>query len=173
MRTRHKRKVFAALRSLPNKQEPTSRLQRLDLNGLHEPVREQSTVAISDSSYFTKSYFSVRGSTTAFISDWFRFHQTKWHGFRQVGNAFHHCWQEPWDVKLRFISYSITATREPDWAILSCCSLMHLGRLQYWGAKANSLLRKRCCIRDKIDEGTIEQLKGRSQQNEPWDGDFA
>lgn len=95
LRTQHSEKSirrFAA--TLSNKQEPTSRLRRLDLNGLCPTLRagtgpEQGSYTSPRPIHPTlPRVISVREAARLHsFPDWFRFHQTKWHGFRQVGNA--------------------------------------------------------------------------------------
>ncbi len=95
MRTRHKEESIRRFEvTPPNKQEPTSRLQRLDLNGLCPTLR--AGTGSEHGSYTSPRpihpilprVISVREAARLHsFPDWFRFHQTKWHGFRQVGNA--------------------------------------------------------------------------------------
>jgi len=96
---------------------------------LREPVREQNTVAIllPNPNSSLPRVISVREAARLRHFRLVRFHQTKWHGFRQVGNAVSTTAVRPWDAKCRhFISYSITA--EPvELETLSCWVLM--GRL--------------------------------------------
>ncbi|MGI2907053.1 DNA cytosine methyltransferase [Tolypothrix sp. VBCCA 56010] len=80
--------------TLAGELETISRLRRLDLNGLCHTLR-------AGTDYLRGSHTSPRPihpTASRVISvreaarlhsfpDWFRFHQTKWHGFRQVGNA--------------------------------------------------------------------------------------
>lgn len=95
MRTQHTENSiqrFAAL--LPNQREPISHLCRLDLNGLSHTLRagtgaERGSYTSPRPIHPTRSrVISVREAARLHsFPDWFRFHQTKWHGFRQVGNA--------------------------------------------------------------------------------------
>jgi DNA (cytosine-5)-methyltransferase 1 len=74
--------------------EPTSRLYRLDPQGLCNTLRAGSG---SERGAFTSPrpihptlarVISVREAARLHsFPDWFRFHETKWHGFRQIGNA--------------------------------------------------------------------------------------
>ena len=95
LRTWHREEIIRRFKeTLPNKREPTSRLQRLDLNGLCPTLRAGTGPA--QGSYTSPRpihpilprVISVREAARLHsFPDWFRFHQTKWHGFRQVGNA--------------------------------------------------------------------------------------
>ena len=95
LRTRHSEKSICRFQvTPPSKQEPTSRLQRLDLNGLCPTLRagtgpEQGRYTSPRPIHPTlPRVISVReGARLHSFPDWFRFHRTKWHGFRQVGNA--------------------------------------------------------------------------------------
>ena len=95
LRTRHNEKIISRFEvTLPNKQEPISRLKRLDLNGLC-PTLRAGTGPLQGSYTSPRPIhptlprvISVREAARLHsFPDWFRFHQTKWHGFRQVGNA--------------------------------------------------------------------------------------
>lgn len=95
LRTRHSEKIICRFEvTPPNKQEPTSRLKRLDLNGLC-PTLRAGTGPLQGSYTSPRPIhptlprvISVREAARLHsFPDWFRFHQTKWHGFRQVGNA--------------------------------------------------------------------------------------
>ena len=95
LRTWHREESIRRFReTLPKKKEPTSRLQRLDLNGLCPTLR--AGTGAEKGSYTSPRpihptlprVISVREAARLHsFPDWFRFHQTKWHGFRQVGNA--------------------------------------------------------------------------------------
>ncbi len=83
---------FAATRA--NQREPISHLRRLDLHGLCHTLRAGTG---SDRGSYTSPrpihpilprVISVREAARLHsFPDWFRLHQTKWHGFRQVGNS--------------------------------------------------------------------------------------
>jgi DNA (cytosine-5)-methyltransferase 1 len=83
---------FAA--TIANQREPISHLRRLDLNGLCHTLRAGTG---SDRGSHTSPrpihpilprVISVREAARLHsFPDWFRLHQTKWHGFRQVGNS--------------------------------------------------------------------------------------
>jgi DNA (cytosine-5)-methyltransferase 1 len=95
MQTQHREssKIRFA-QTVPGELETISRFRRLDLNGLCYTLR-----AGTDS--FRGGHTSPRpihptlprvisvreAARLHSFPDWFRFHQTKWHGFRQVGNA--------------------------------------------------------------------------------------
>jgi DNA (cytosine-5)-methyltransferase 1 len=65
----------------PGKLEPISRLRRLNWDTLCYTLR-------AGTGYERGSYTSPREAARLHsFPDWFRFHMTKWHGFRQVGNA--------------------------------------------------------------------------------------
>lgn len=78
----------------PGETEPVSRFLKLDPNGLCNTIRAGTA---SDRGAFTSPRpihpFSPRCITVREAArlhsypDWFRFHVTKWHGFRQVGNS--------------------------------------------------------------------------------------
>ena len=78
----------------PGETEPVSRFLKLDPNGVCNTIRAGTA---SDRGAFTSPRpihpFSPRCITVREAArlhsypDWFRFHVTKWHGFRQVGNS--------------------------------------------------------------------------------------
>lgn len=78
----------------PGETEPVSRFLRLDPDGVCNTIRAGTA---SDRGAFTSPRpihpFSPRCITVREAArlhsypDWFRFHVTKWHGFRQVGNS--------------------------------------------------------------------------------------
>ena len=86
------RKRFKA--TAPGDTEPVSRFLKLDPNGVCNTIRAGTA---SDRGAFTSPRpihpFSPRCITVREAArlhsypDWFRFHVTKWHGFRQVGNS--------------------------------------------------------------------------------------
>lgn len=81
-------------RTEPGRVEPVSRFLRLDPNGLCNTLRAGTN---SERGAFTSARpihpFDARCITVREAArlhsypDWFRFHGTKWHGFRQVGNS--------------------------------------------------------------------------------------
>lgn len=95
MQTQHSENCidrFAA--TPPNQRESISHLRRLDINGLCHTLR--AGTGHERGSYTSPRpihpiqprVISVREAARLHsFPDWFRFHQTKWHGFRQVGNA--------------------------------------------------------------------------------------
>jgi DNA (cytosine-5)-methyltransferase 1 len=86
------KKRFKATR--PGETEPISRFLKLDPHGVCNTIRAGTA---SDRGAFTSPRpihpFSPRCITVREAArlhsypDWFRFHVTKWHGFRQVGNS--------------------------------------------------------------------------------------
>ena len=95
MRTVHTETSALRFASTPmGKVEPKSRLRRLDINSVCPPLRAGTG---SDRGRHTSPrpihpqhprVISVREAARLHsFPDWFSFHGTKWHGFRQVGNA--------------------------------------------------------------------------------------
>lgn len=86
------RSRFAA--TAPNDVEPISRFKKLALDGLCNTLRAGTA---SDRGAFTSPrpihpiaprVITVREAARLHsYPDWFRFHSTKWHGFRQIGNS--------------------------------------------------------------------------------------
>jgi DNA (cytosine-5)-methyltransferase 1 len=80
--------------TLPGNVEPVSRFKKLDLDGICNTLRAGTA---SDRGAFTSPrpihptvprVITVREAARLHsYPDWFRFHATKWHGFRQVGNS--------------------------------------------------------------------------------------
>lgn len=80
--------------TLPDAIEPISRFKKLSMNGLCNTLRAGTA---SDRGAFTSPrpihpiyprVITVREAARLHsYPDWFRFHVTKWHGFRQVGNS--------------------------------------------------------------------------------------
>jgi DNA (cytosine-5)-methyltransferase 1 len=80
--------------TLPGKIEPTSRLYRLSLDGLCNTLRAGTPrnlgayTAPRPIHPRTPRCITVREAARLHsYPDWFRFHITKWHGFRQIGNS--------------------------------------------------------------------------------------
>ena len=95
MRTEHTEKSIRRFRTTkPGETEPVSRYYRLDPDGLCNTLRAGSG---SERGAFTSprplhpTLHRVLSNREAArlhsFPDWFRLHATKWHGFRQVGNA--------------------------------------------------------------------------------------
>jgi DNA (cytosine-5)-methyltransferase 1 len=95
LRTRHtdlSKSRFAG--TGPGQTEPVSRFHKLDPDGICNTIRAGTA---SDHGAFTSPRpihpFSPRCITVREAArlhsypDWFRFHMTKWHGFRQIGNS--------------------------------------------------------------------------------------
>ncbi len=82
------------LETLPGNTEPVSRFHKLDPKGVCNTIRAGTA---SDHGAFTSPRpihpYSPRCITVREAArlhsypDWFRFHVTKWHGFRQIGNS--------------------------------------------------------------------------------------
>ena len=94
-RTIHTAKSVARFaKTVPGETEPISRFYRLHPDGLSNTLRAGSG---SERGAFTSPrplhpflprVISVREAARLHsFPDWFRFHETKWHGFRQIGNA--------------------------------------------------------------------------------------
>jgi DNA (cytosine-5)-methyltransferase 1 len=80
--------------TLPGKTEPISRFLKLDPEGVCNTLR--AGTASNRGAFtsprpihpFTPRCITVREAARLHsYPDWFRFHATKWHGFRQVGNS--------------------------------------------------------------------------------------
>jgi DNA (cytosine-5)-methyltransferase 1 len=81
-------------KTLPGDTEPVSRFHKLDPEGVCNTIRAGTA---SDHGAFTSPRpihpYSARCITVREAArlhsypDWFRFHVTKWHGFRQIGNS--------------------------------------------------------------------------------------
>ncbi|HEY9612668.1 DNA cytosine methyltransferase [Allocoleopsis sp.] len=95
MQTQHTETSIERFKETPaGKLEPISRLRRLDW---HKPCHTLRAGTGSDRGAYTSPrpihpeyprVISVREAARLHsFPDWFRFHITKWHGFRQVGNA--------------------------------------------------------------------------------------
>jgi DNA (cytosine-5)-methyltransferase 1 len=95
MRTQHTESSIERFgTTLPGKVEPISRLRRLDWN---QPCYTLRAGTSGDRGSYTSPrplhphyprVISVREAARLHsFPDWFRFHTTKWHGFREVGNA--------------------------------------------------------------------------------------
>ena len=95
MRTQHTQdSINRFAETLANQRESISHLRRLDINGLCHTLRagtghERGSYTSPRPIHPTQPrVISVREAARLHsFPDWFRFHQTKWHGFRQVGNA--------------------------------------------------------------------------------------
>ena len=95
LRTKHTQKSIGRFESTPpGKTEPISRFFKLDPEGLCNTLRAGTA---SNRGGFTSARpihpfvprcITVREAARLHsYPDWFTFHQTKWHGFRQVGNS--------------------------------------------------------------------------------------
>jgi DNA (cytosine-5)-methyltransferase 1 len=94
-RTQHTQETIARFAAtLPGKTERISRFYRLDFDGLCSTLR--AGTARNRGAFtsprpihpLTPRCITVREAARLHsYPDWFRFHETKWHGFRQVGNS--------------------------------------------------------------------------------------
>ena len=95
LRTSHTQKSRQHFAQTPcGKIEPISRFHRLDPTGISNTIRSGTA---SDRGAFTSPRpihpYNPRCITNREAArlhsypDWFRFHVTKWHGFRQIGNS--------------------------------------------------------------------------------------
>jgi DNA (cytosine-5)-methyltransferase 1 len=95
LRTQHSDKSIERFAATPHgKNEPISRFHKLDPDGLCNTLRAGTA---SNKGAFTSPRpihpFKPRCITVREAArlhsypDWFRFHPTKWHGFRQIGNS--------------------------------------------------------------------------------------
>ena len=94
-RTQHTPSTIARFAATePGKSDRISRFYRLDLNGLCTTLR--AGTASNRGAYtsprpihpITPRCITVREAARIHsYPDWFRFHATKWHGFRQIGNS--------------------------------------------------------------------------------------
>jgi DNA (cytosine-5)-methyltransferase 1 len=95
LRTKHSEQSMTRFAKTPHgKAEPISRFYKLDPNGLCNTLRAGTA---SNRGAFTSPRpihpFQPRCITVREAArlhsypDWFRFHVTKWHGFRQIGNS--------------------------------------------------------------------------------------
>ncbi|PSB01907.1 DNA cytosine methyltransferase [Merismopedia glauca] len=95
LRTKHSLESTARFQAtLPGKTEPISRFHKLDFQGLSNTLR--AGTASNRGAFtsprpihpFTPRCITVREAARLHsYPDWFRFHTTKWHGFRQIGNS--------------------------------------------------------------------------------------
>lgn len=95
MRTEHTEKSVRRFRATkPGETEPVSRYYRLDPNGLCNTLRAGSgsergafTSPRPLHPYLPRVLSNREAARLHSFPDWFRLHATKWHGFRQIGNA--------------------------------------------------------------------------------------
>lgn len=93
--TRHRKDVLARFRDLgAGDRDETGRLPRLRASGKSPTLRagtgrdHGSFTSARPVHYSSDRVITVREAARLHgFPDWFRFHATKWHGFRQVGNA--------------------------------------------------------------------------------------
>jgi len=96
LNTEHTRQVITRFSNAPqDKQEPISRFFKLAPDGISTTLRagtgngkKGAFTAPRPIHYSSPRCITVReGARLHSYPDWFRFHSTKWHGFRQVGNS--------------------------------------------------------------------------------------
>ncbi|YAI83019.1 MAG: DNA cytosine methyltransferase [cyanobacterium endosymbiont of Rhopalodia sterrenbergii] len=95
LRTKHTLKSKERFdKTLPGKTEPTSRFLKLDRDGICNTLRAGTPSSRGAHTSprpihpITSRCITVREAARLHsYPDWFRFHVTKWHGFRQVGNS--------------------------------------------------------------------------------------
>ncbi len=95
MRTAHSGKSTRRFRATsPGETEPVSRFYKLDPEGLCNTLRAGSgsergafTSPRPLHPYLSRVLSNREAARLHSFPDWFRFHTTKWHGFRQIGNA--------------------------------------------------------------------------------------
>ncbi|NBD31745.1 MAG: DNA (cytosine-5-)-methyltransferase [Cyanobacteria bacterium] len=95
LRTQHTEKSMARFaETLPGKTEPVSRFFKLDPDGICNTLR--AGTASNRGAYtsprpihphLTRCITVREAARLHSYPDWFRFHVTKWHGFRQIGNS--------------------------------------------------------------------------------------
>ena len=95
LRTKHSPESIARFAAtLPGKSEPKSRFHKLDAEGISNTLR--AGTPSNRGAYtsprpihpFKPRCITVREAARLHsYPDWFRFHGTKWHGFRQIGNS--------------------------------------------------------------------------------------
>jgi len=80
--------------TLPGKTEPISRFYRLDPDGICNTLRAGTpssrgayTSPRPIHPYLPRCITVREAARLHSYPDWFRFHVTKWHGFRQIGNS--------------------------------------------------------------------------------------
>jgi DNA (cytosine-5)-methyltransferase 1 len=94
-RTNHGPKLRTALSMLrPGEKDPSSRIPRLDPDGLSVTIRAGTTADRGSWSaprpchpVYPRVLTTRECARIQSFPDWFRFHPVKWHGNRQVGNA--------------------------------------------------------------------------------------
>jgi DNA (cytosine-5)-methyltransferase 1 len=95
MQTQHQENSKTRFLATPQGQlDPISRLRRLKLDGFSHTLRAgtdkergRHTSPRPIHPTFPRVITVREAARLHSFPDWFRFHQTKWHGFRQVGNA--------------------------------------------------------------------------------------
>ncbi len=95
LRTRHSRETIRRFRKTPpGKSEPISRYIRLDLDGVAPTIRAGTGTDHGSHTAPRPIHPTVPRCITAreaarlhSFPDWFEFHGTRWHDFRQIGNS--------------------------------------------------------------------------------------
>lgn len=93
-RTRHEKKIYNEFLKLKEGESHKSRRKKLNANGLSPTIRagtksdKGSYTALRPIHYKQPRVITVREAARLMsFPDWMIFHETKWHGFRLVGNA--------------------------------------------------------------------------------------
>lgn len=93
-RTRHDKRIISEFSNLKEGQSHTSRRKKMNANGLSPTIRagtksdKGSYTALRPIHYHQPRVITVREAARLMsFPDWMIFHETKWHGFRLVGNA--------------------------------------------------------------------------------------
>jgi DNA (cytosine-5)-methyltransferase 1 len=95
LRTNHSEESIKRFQeTLPGKFDPISRFYKLDLHGICNTLRAGTAsnrgafTSPRPIHFRTPRCITVREAARLHsFPDWFRFHVTKWHGFRQIGNS--------------------------------------------------------------------------------------
>lgn len=93
-RTKHEKRIYNEFLKLKEGESHTSRRKKLNANGLSPTIRagtksdKGSYTALRPIHYKQPRVITVREAARLMsFPDWMVFHETKWHGFRLVGNA--------------------------------------------------------------------------------------
>jgi DNA (cytosine-5)-methyltransferase 1 len=165
MRTAHRPKTRQRMdQTVPGEFEPKSHLYRLDGSGLCPTLR-------AGSGYDRGSYTAPRpihpdlprvitvreAARLHSFPDWFRLHPTKWHGFRQVGNALPPYLGQAVAAEV-MRSLGVAPVRPVDPIPLGDAELLAAGMLDaadHFGADRDSIPGNR--LRARVDDDTQDQ----------------